>query len=116
MGAGGVPVTGLMRLWAPEPAAVAPGTSGGMGWPPTASQLPNGRPAARHIEGKEEVGNAKKMVVCTHLGQERTPNPGVAWVHTYPWIQVWIPPLDKYFDTVVSAIQLYPVSMYPRIQ
>ena len=44
-----------------------------MGWPPTASQLPNGRPAARHIEGKEEVGNAKKMVVRARLKQERAP-------------------------------------------
>ena len=45
-----------------------------------------------------------------------SPTPGVMWIHRYPWIQAWIPPFDKYRNTVVSEIQLYPVSMYPGIQ
>ena len=45
------------------------------------------------------------VLACIRCG------PGVAWIYTYPWIQAWIPPFDKYRNTVVYALQLYP--QYP---
>ena len=67
MGTRGAPATGLMHLWAPEPAAMARAQAGVRGGRQPLPSCPTAARKRDPNEGKEEVGNAKKMVVQARL-------------------------------------------------